>query len=749
MGIAARVAAWERMWSSGWVGWSSGGAPDPHPFLSDVFPFARQSVEAAFDADPNADPDTWSWTDITRYVQWTPGVRIRIGYTDEALRPLAAGLGAVLRNDQAGGGDWTLGNALSPLQPHVRENLPIRARIDLGSGPTDRICAFLTGVSPVRNADGALSLVKLEANGYLRRLKQGKSTPFSALRKSIDRSAPRAYWSLEQGAGATVGASAVAGVPAMTITNGTVDFGASSADLPSSLPVAQFSNGGQLVSTIPPRAATADVSWRVEFITKMSPITAGNYISIIDWNTTNTVERWNITASPVAAGGLRLQYTSATIGGAAFNSSFSIDDGEWHQVRIDADQSGGNIALVVKVDNAIVINTTLAATIGDVTTVTVNFDPDPDAAVSTLGHLAVWDPFDSTEDTYLAFRGHAGETVAERLARISTEAGVRLEVIGDADDLMGPQRAAAYLDLVQDAIDVDGGALFDGLTWGLTYYTRQSAYSRPAALTLDAAAGDFLGPLEGRHDDSGRVNVYTASDPYTGADATFTQEDGDLGTDMVGEAPSSGDHRVNDIAQLDQIAAFQVGRGTVGGVRWPALVVQFAKAPTSGKAQQWLDTRPLDRIDALGISLGSNPDRRLVLRGWSEWWNSKQLQVTLNTAPYDAYAVTVLAEDAGDTGDFLGWLEVDEVHTITALAAGDTSLDVRVTGSVLTNPSVSTYADDIDGLYINLDGLKVGVTAISAPTGTVQTLTLVSADVLRAVQTGSPVSAWYPVTIGL
>jgi hypothetical protein len=56
-------------------------------FLPDVFGDARQWVEAAFGADLSADPDTWSWTNITGpgLVQWDPGIEIQIGYPDEAL----------------------------------------------------------------------------------------------------------------------------------------------------------------------------------------------------------------------------------------------------------------------------------------------------------------------------------------------------------------------------------------------------------------------------------------------------------------------------------------------------------------------------------------------------------------------------------------------------------------------------------------------------------------------------------------
>lgn len=729
-----------------------GGGAAGGPFLPDVFPGGRQSIEAAFGADLDGDPAAWPWVQIA--AQWDPGGDVRIGYGGEVARPAPAAFSAKLRNDQSNGGDWTLGNTYSRWWPNLRENTPIRARLDVGSGPVDVFNGYLTGVPQHRGPAGK-NFVTLNAHGYLRRLTRGQGPPFSALRKAIKKTLPEAYWPLEKGAGSTIGASAVEGVPDMIVTAGKVGFGAGDADLPASLPLATFSSegiAGQLTGVLPPVYTTnflGETSWRVEFVTKFGALDTGDYISMIDWNVTGTVERWNLRAEPQAEGGLQLQYTSPG-GSGNFPSNVGIDDGEWHQIRVDAVQSFGDIAYSVQIDGEEVISGTFVGTNGNVTVVIVNYDLNPGVGVPTLGHLAVWQPYNSTVDTLDAFHAHTGETVAERMARLADDANVRLTVVGDAPDLMGPQRPGTFLEVLQDAIDVDRGALFDGLDPGLTYYTRLSAYSRPAALTLDASRGDFLGPLDGEHDDRDRINTYTARDPFTGGDRTHEREDGDLGTDAVGTYDDSGEYRVFDLDQLDQLAAFRTGAGTVPGLRWPTLTFQLAKPSTSRLAQRWLEARPLDRIDALGITTGSNPDRSLLLRGWRLRWNSKIFEVTANVGPYDAYAVTSLGDDAGTDDEFLGWLDVDTVVTAAELAAGGTSVTVTVTGTVLTNattPSPS-YADDIDGLYVNIDGMRVGVTAITG-SASPQTLTLVGADVLRPVPIGTAVTAWDPVVLGL
>lgn len=350
-----------------------------------------------------------------------------------------------------------------------------------------------------------------------------------------------------------------------------------------------------------------------------------------------------------------------------------------------------------------------------------------------------------------ALLGRPGDTVAERLYRLGVEGGVHIEIVGDPSDIpMGPQSVATYTDLLAECANVDLGVLLDGLGPGYTYIARSHSYSRAASLTLDYAQGDLL-QANGVHDDQQRVNDYTATSG-AGSSQRFVQPDGPLGTDTVGTYDSGGstEHRAAFDGDLYQIAAWKVGQGTVPGLRYPALKFNLAKLSTSRLAQRWLDTLPADRIDALGIAQYPTADRSFLLRGWTERWNSKVFEVFTSLIPYDGYGVVTLAPDAGGTDEFLGWLDVDTVTTAAELAAGGTSVVVTVVGPVLTNATTPspTYADDLVGLYVNLDGMRVGVTAITG-SASPQTLTLTGTDVLRAVPIGAPVTAWTPARLGL
>lgn len=791
-----------------------GGERGGGAFLPDLFGGAgRQWVWAAFGADLAADPDTWSWTDITHYFLWDAEIVCEIGAKNESLRLVPASLSGTLKNNQPNGGDWTLDNALSPLQPYVRENLPIRARLDVGNGASDRFFGYLTTAKPTRNAGGAYNLVSLVAHGVSRRLRQGEDAKFSPMYRwhmlshkfPVDTNAgwpngdqqyhalPTYLWPLEESAGALRGANVID--PAYPLVADGVDrvpqFGGDSY-LNGVRSLTTFNYGSGL-SVVFPRITpggrietddnTSLKSIRTQFLVRVDQSTQDSLIDRLG-NTADAIKsrvltmRVDLTGAETVVvyfdsdGTYLLMYLDTLdSNGVSIDTKAGGETGlQWElgvYVTIDLVQNGtavetrmSHLPLAVNLHDAIpeidfllpyysqfIVNRTL----GGITGYTL-----AEGAIYSSGGIGMLSVHNGASDTFPtryppALLGSPGETVAQRLYRLGVEESVSINVIGDATDIpMGPQSVDGFLNLIYEAVDVDLGRLLDGLDPGLTYIARQQIYSQTPSLTLDAADGDTLGPDDPDHDDQGRINTYTARS-RTGSSQTFTQSDGPLGTDTVGTYATGGDHRAALDGDLYQIAAWKVGQGSVRGLRYPRVRFQLAKPATSVKAQQWLDTRPTNRlVVAGGQPAAPDPDLSLVLLGWTERWNSKTWSVVANTGRYAGYGVTTLAQDSGDTSAFLGWLDVDTVTTAATLDAGGTSVTVNVTGQLLTNATTPSpnYADDIDGLYINLDGMKVGVTAITGAASP-QTLTLVGADVLRAVPPGSSVSAWDPVVIGL
>lgn len=765
-------------------------------FLPDVFPNARQWVEAAFGADPNADPDTWSWTNITgpSTVQWDPGVNIKIGNPDESLGIVPATLTCTIRNDQPNGGDFTIDNPLGAHYPYIRQNTPIRARLDIGNGPTIRFQGYATSWRPQWSVARRMAVVVLTANGIARRHKQGKAVAKSAIRRHFESGAARgltmpvAYWSLEDDEGATSAASGLTGGTPMSVTGGGVAgagarFGVSQGriqpaythyEVPriATKSFVSLAEGGTLSADLPAGSSTL---YRVQFVGFAWTEAPSADIVMVRWFTPGgSFVRYDV-VNRASTGFVELVgYSSAGAATTLLSSGFApVDEFEY---AFFFTQNGGNIetdfAISLQLSSGLVgdfLTDSRAGTLKLPTRIQLN----PDGATADgsqitgsenqhkdirFAHLAVWftelryitdQTLSPVTGTYYAvMNGWPGEPATTRLTRICAEEGVRIDIAGTSDAAMGFQDSAGFLDLLTQAQAVDQGLLLDGLGPGYTYYTRTQIYSRPADITLNY--GDITGPDNPEQDDQGRVNDYTANDPL-GSFARFVQTAGDFGTNAADTYDDSGDHRTYYAADLYQIAAWRVAQGTVGGLRYPTLEFELAEVNTSIKAQQWLDARPSYHFRVLNLSANpGNPHRSFVLRGWNERWNSKIWHVTANLTPYDAFAVTRLADDAGTDNGFVAWIDTDGSTVATGINAGDTSLVVNVSGQVWTNVTTPSpnYADDISGLYINLDGMRVGVTGISGSSSP-QTFSLVGADVLRAVPVGASVSVWTPFKLGL
>jgi hypothetical protein len=671
----ARLGAGER----------GGGAFPPGGFAN-----ARQWIEAAFGADINGDPDAWSWTDITGpdLVQWTPGVDIRIGYPPESAGLVPAEFSCRIRNDQPGGGDFTQGNPLGKYWPYIRENTPIRARIDIGNGPTTRFQGEVLNWAPTWDAAQRLAMVDVQAFGVGRRLKVTSGQKFSASRRAFNHAdvQPVAYWSMEGGRGATVTYDIINNLPSSVGTFASVAAGESGGTQfgvaklgDGSDDVANIAGGWNIDLTVPSDTVSTGavtLQFAMNFGTstrasaaskcgiRLNPttnakhvnfdvITGDNGVVALEWFEADNL--FNLTAGPTNV------FSTATS---------NIFDGQPRQYQLNLTASGGtNIAWVLYLNDEQIGSGTITPSFSGA----MNAPPFRSASFSTaastetvaLGHVAIYN-VSAPVDRYVPLTGHRGETATDRLVRLCAERGVQLELVGTSDMAMGPQGIGADYELMLECPAADGGILFDGLGPGLTYVARAAAYSRPAQLTLDASGGgDVLGPLVGKPTDQGRVNDFTATNP-DGTERRFTRTDGDLGTDTVGAYPAGGRLSINSAEQLHQAAAWRVAQGTAPGTRYPSLEFELAKSATSVKAQQWLDTRPFDRIAALGVAIGTaEPDRSYLLRGWREKWNSKIWRIVATLTDYGPWAVLSLAQDTGDDDPFLGWLETDG-STLTA-----------------------------------------------------------------------------------
>lgn len=712
-------------------------------FLNDVFPDGRQSIEVAFGADLTAAPETWAWTDLTTRVFWAPGVTISpMGRPDESSKAPPAGATVIFKNpDDA----LTLGNAMSQYWPYVKENTPIRMRIDIGNGWSQRFFGYTNGWSPRWDSTRNAALVEVRASGVSRRLKQGDSVPRSSIRRLIELGSPTpiAYWPLEDGPGATSGASALTGQPPLLAdgpsdTSGVVFGSALGRVQPpytgfeiapvGSLPLASLRQGGRLSGIVPPQSGTPS-GYTINFVGRTDAFTgfAGSDVVLFQWLTPGgSFVRWEIIDRSDDGDTDLVAYDSTGAATILANAGLRLIDLYSWRINVN-DVGGGNIQVVLRItssttslgEGGILDFTTVAGTLAWPTFVAANatyavIANDAIAGSENLnndiviGHIAIWgvgsgapvlttssvDPI--TGRHVSAWTGYANESASNRLRRLFTQQGVYLDMIGTSSAAMDIQSVDTFLDLIDRCATADGGLLLDGLNPGFTYICRANGYSQTASLTL-TAPGEFDTPVP-KHDDFGRVNDYTATQP-DGTFGRYVRTDGILGTLDVGTYDSGDQVNLADAADLVQYAAWRTHLGTNGGVRalrYPSLSMQLAKSSTSAVAQDWLDLLPFRRVDAVNMQ-GSIPTLASMVHGWFEHWNSRQWEVVMNTTPYEPWQFGAYDDARYDC---------DGSTTNLEHSTSDTSIEINIDDNCI-------WAHD-DGDYdVTCYGEQMTVTAVA------------------------------------
>lgn len=731
-------------------------APPGGSFLPDVIPGARQVIQAAFNANLEADPSGWTWYDITADVQWEPGVNITIAQQDESsptvggIRP--AGFTAKLLNTDD---QYTVDNVFSPHWPGVAENTPVRAILDIGTGEYTRFFGYANGWSPVPGGTNPAAFVALSASGVLRRIRQGKGRQRSAYERWIfdindpdePHPLPVEWWPLEEGYGATGGLSGLGdGHGVMAPLTGTHPSGAiitypewGSGRLAPWLPpvISRSGNVGLTVLWAPVNMPDFDEEWVVEYLYNSGSDAGESTVDINPSYLAGGAAGWpQLTLTP------QTQEVKVSFNGEPETSADvpQLYDNNIHHIRWVAYQDGANVSWYVQLDGVDIVNS--GTTAGAMTLTAINnFGTAADAqsgASLAQGHFTIWyEPGWPSSDAAL---GYPGETIVDRLTRVCRQDKITLDVVGESDTLLGPQPTGTLLDIAEDARKAEDGLVIDGLGPGLTLICRTSAYSLPASMTLDASLGQFDPPLP-RHDDQGRCNLFKATQAYTNISKTFELTEGDLATGRVGTYDSGDTINLYSAGDLLSYASWRVYTSTPTGVRYPSLTLQLMKESVASLGPLWLGMLPWVRFDLTNMSSGPTT-RRMLLRGWGEKWNSKVWSVTLNCSSYEPYAVTVIAAETGDTGEFVGWIDTDGTDIASDVAIGASSISV----TVHTGPLWSTDADDCPQ-EIKVRGIDITVTAIAGTTAA-QTFTVDPATVTKALYPGDPVHVSHPPVPG-
>lgn len=695
------------------------------------------TVRIAPGADRTADPATWTFADVTDLWHVPDEVTIKHGRSEGATEAESSQLTITFKGAN---GDLMPEYALSPHAPGWAEGCPIELLLNAGDGDLAEFSGFVTSIVPEWPGNsGGLPLVRVQAQGLLAQLEQGKAGLQSALRRKVAAaSGVVAWWALEGGPDITAAESTLSGGSAMVPIRGGVAPAYAGVDGPAgsgSLP--DFSSHGVLVAPVRPYTDTGE--WQVEawFRTDTGDSLDFTASVPVQWDTPGgTVVAWDAVlligqgAGNVGLGKISVDvtgYTAPLAGGTLSESERLVNLGEyivaivdsvqgsWHQLRVCAEQaSPTQIRLRVYLNDVELGDTTFAlftgpATLGPVTRMTVNplqgegqYLGVDGLGLSSVGGVVV---YNTTADpgTYQAGLGYPGESAGDRLARLGAEAGIDVTVEAGDTALMGPQLPGrTLLELFRECEATDRGILAE-TGWGLRYRPLRSLYNQAIALTVDVSAHELGGPYKPKTASRYARNEWTV-EREGGLSATERDEAHQL---LKGVLDDRMKISAASDTQLPHAARWLVNEGTASGLRLPQIGLNFEAAPQLISA--WRAMGEGDRMQVINpprpytatadlVMIG----RTTTLRGRKSW------KAVANCAPASPYGIAVYGTHADQRGRY----GVRYSTLAAAVDADDTALLVSPNKDVwmTTAGHPGRFPFDVD-----VDGLTYECTANSGP----------------------------------
>ena len=715
------------------------------------------AVEVAWGADLTASDTTWTWTDVTTDVRQDPGISTNIGRNDEASATQPASCTMELNNTA---GLYTIGPQNTVNYPYVRRGTPVRVRVNANSAGFKTVFfGYAVGWTPGWDVSGRIRTVKLEVAGSMRRLLQGTSPVKSPMRRYLETTAGSvvAYWSCEDGKQAT---SFAPSIGSNLITwSGTPSLATSSAFVCSyPLPSMKDARYSGAVTPFTPNATDGSMSIRCLYAFPTSGVVDGTVLLRV--YTSGTVARWDLVYATGSGGMLAIKaYNQVGTLVSDSGNYLMLVDGNLRRLSMEMYQSGGNVYYGLnsqQVGESSYVSFSgilaVAGTVGIATQVEVN--PNTNTSDIPFGHLSVQALRSATESLSAAtapLNAFVGERPFQRFTRLCAENNVPAIYFGTSDivfatpaDTLGYQQTGSIIPLLRDVEVASDGLLYDGLTAGLVYRTRQNRESKaPAAVfNVNQLSGSFQ-PVD---DDQRLTNRATVSKVGGGGEYTFTDAAGPLGSDVVGVYDTSLQVNVRDDVACEDISGWLVSKGTVVGYRYPQITVNLRDPAV---AQAWILLEPGLRVDItnVGSVLPGHPNVTisLVIEGISNQIRGGDWVGTLKCSPYQVWDNGTLGNTTV-AGDVAGVIRADATSTTgTAITSVSTSISVVTTSS---GPWITTAGFSTEFPFdVEIRGQRVTVTAISGTSP--QTFTINASGVVGTIPSGSPLQLWRPTLIGL
>lgn len=589
-----------------------------------------------------------TWTDVSTYVRYDPPMVIRNGISNEGGTADPASCEFILDNTD---GRFTPRNTAGAYYPWIKRNMPVRVSVDA----VTRFFGYLSDLPIAWSLNEAVATVSVTANGVMRRLARAndlRSTLRTGLLSIASSGDIVGYWPVEDLPGSTVIASALPDNSPGEV-NGAPSFAAVDPGV-MSFPVATWEDSGASFFTA---GASNNGGWTLGVLVVFPPagtLTGGEELVRLDGD--GTAASWRLIYSPSGGGSILIQViSSANVEILADATAVAGLDGTTQFLKLEVDNVGANVDYFLQsYPGDADAGTIVGAQVGTPRSSYIGngIIALPDSV--GIGHLVVGDTNTAllTLGLDAALVAYAGETPAQRCARLETETGIDIAppFTGDSETLLGPQPDGTLLEILRDMEKADaGGMLGDARTRaGLTYTSRSARYNDEVPLiTLNYATGRVSAPLLPTDDDQQLRNDVTIT-RSGGSSARRVLESGELSVqdypDGAGRYPFADTLNVYSDDQLGYTADWVLALGTIDEARWPQVTIDLVRNPSLVAA--WDDMRPGGRVRIENLpTLAGVTDVALQMIGWTETISTTHRTVTMNCVPGEIWG-------AGDTGIF-------------------------------------------------------------------------------------------------
>lgn len=656
------------------------------------------TVEVALGATAADDPATWTWTDVTAYVQVAAGITIERGYRD-GVTGLAtpSQIKLTVRNSD---GRWSPHNPIGEWYGRIGRNTPLRVRVDNGSDEVTLAAGYIDEL-PIRwDKSERYRVAEITASGVMRRLGQGEELA-SPTRRAILAAAPVAYWPCEDESGAVVVASGLSQGRPVPVSD--LDLAADT-DVAGSKPLLKLSTVDGFRAVV--GTYTATTAWSalwvmrapaapaatVRLMTVQTSDATGRFW-VVDWNPATPALQVSLVAGDTVT---VLHFNSLTVS-AFYGQQFAV------LLRLTQNGTGVDVNLYASTAGATygpATSTSASTTLGSATTLWSGYDANMDGW--TLGHVPIFASSAATAAADAAASGYQGETPEARFARLCGEIPIPYALDGGSSDTrMGAQAPGQILDMLRQIVDAEQGMVFEDRDGDLHLRLRSELYAQSTQMTLSYAARRYAG-IEPVDDDQSLVNRMTATRPG-GASATY-ESAGCYAPSRIGVYADEAEYDVDSDAVLPYYAQWRVGLGTVEEFRYLGLAVDLHRHTDLIDTWLGVDIGDLIQLTALPTDVSYNPVP-VLLAGAVEYLDTRRWTITINTVPYvDLWTV----EGSGN----LGRVEHAGSELAVSTPSNVTSLLVAPTTSEVDRWSAANQPYDLE-----VSGERVTLTAVTEGTG--------------------------------